>query len=90
MRNHRLGDFAYTYEMIQSISYSDLLKDIFNPVLTRYCIPENERRYILKFYLMGITAIVMEWLDDNCTETIDSIGKIITDCVIGKLNEQNI
>ena len=21
MRNHRLGDFAYTYEMIQSISY---------------------------------------------------------------------
>lgn len=70
--------------------YSDLLKDIFNPVLTRYCIPENERKYILKFYLMGITAIVMEWLDNNCTDTIDSISKIITDCVIGKLNEQNI
>ena len=70
--------------------YSDLLKDIFNPVLTRYCIPENERKYILKFYLMGITAIVMEWLDNNCTDTIDSISIIITDCVIGKLNEQNI
>lgn len=70
--------------------YSDWLKDIFNPVLTRYCVPENERKYILKFYLMGITAIVMEWLDNNCTDSNDSISKIITDCVIGKLNEQNI
>ena len=70
--------------------YSDLLREIFNPVLTRYRIPETERKYILKFYLMGITAIVMEWLDNNCTDSIDSISRIITDCVIGKLNEQNV
>ena len=70
--------------------YSDLLKGFFTPVLTRYCVPERERNYILKFYLMGITAIVMEWLDNNCTDGIDSISKIITDCVIGKINEQNI
>ena len=70
--------------------YNDLLNVIFNPVLTRYCVPERERNYILKFYLMGITAIVMEWVDNNCTDSIDSISKIITDCVIGKLDEQNI
>ncbi len=67
--------------------YSDLLKDIFNPVLTRYCIPERERNYILKFYLVGITAIVIEWLDNNCTDSIDSVCKIIMKCVVGKLNE---
>ncbi len=67
--------------------YSDLLKDIFNPVLARYCIPERERNYILKFYLVGITAIVMEWLDDNCTDSVDSVCKIIMKCVVGKLNE---
>ena len=70
--------------------YRDLLKDIFDPVLTRYRVPENERKYILKFYLTGITAIVMEWLNNNCTDSIDFVSKIITDCVIGKLNEQNI
>ena len=32
----------------------------------------------------------MEWLGNNCYDSIDSIGKIITDCVVGKLNEQNI
>ena len=67
--------------------YSDLLKDIFNPVLARYFIPERERNYFLKFYLVGITAIVMEWLDDNCTDSVDSVCKIIMKCVVGKLNE---
>lgn len=70
--------------------YNDLLKDIFIPVLTRYGFSEKERVYILKFYLMGITAIVMEWLDKNCSDSIDSISKIVMDCVVGKLNEQNI
>lgn len=66
--------------------FDDLFKLIFNPVLIRFDIPERERIYILKFYLMGITAIVMEWLGNQCTESIDFISKIITDCVIGKLN----
>lgn len=69
--------------------FDDLFKLIFNPVLIRFDIPERERIYILKFYLMGITAIVMEWLENNCTYSIDFISKIITDCVIGKLNFQN-
>ena len=69
--------------------FDDLFKLIFNPVLIRFDIPERERIYILKFYLMGITAIVMEWLENNCTDSIDFISKIITDCVIGKLNFQN-
>ncbi|MBP1550634.1 MAG: TetR/AcrR family transcriptional regulator [Oscillospiraceae bacterium] len=66
--------------------FDDLFKLIFNPVLIRFDIPERERIYILKFYLMGITAIVMEWLGNHCTESINFISKIITDCVIGKLN----
>lgn len=70
--------------------YNEMLRKIFDPILTRYSIPERERKYILKFYLMGITAIVMEWLDNNCTDSIDSISKIITDCVVGKLNEQGV
>lgn len=72
------------------IVYNNLLKEIFNPVLTRFGFPEKEKVYILKFYLMGITAIVMEWLDNNCADSIDFISKIIMDCIVGKLNEQNI
>ena len=70
--------------------YKNLFNDIFNPVLTRFDFPEKEKGYILKFYLVGITAIVMEWVDNNCTDSVDFICKIIKDCIIGKLNEQDI
>ncbi len=70
--------------------YNDLLSKIFNPILARFGFSEKEYAYILKFYLVGITAIVMEWINNNCNDTVDFIGKIIMECVMGKLNEKDI
>ena len=64
--------------------YNKMFKYIFNPILERFDFPENSRPYVLKFYLTGITAIVMEWLENDCSEEIDNIIKIIIDCVVGK------
>ena len=65
--------------------YHDLFQIIFNPVLTKFEVPEKEKHYILKFYLVGITAIIMEWLENNCTDSIDFICKIVMECVIWKI-----
>ena len=64
--------------------YNKMFKYIFNPVLDRFDFPEKDRIYILKFYLVGITAVVMEWLENDCAEEIDDIIRIIIDCVVGK------
>ncbi len=64
--------------------YKKMFKYIFTPILERFDFPENSRPYVLKFYLTGITAIVMEWLENDCSEEIDNIIKIIIDCVAGK------
>ncbi|MBQ3137604.1 MAG: TetR/AcrR family transcriptional regulator [Clostridia bacterium] len=64
--------------------YTKMFKYIFNPVLSRFDFPEKDRVYILKFYLVGITAVVMEWLENDCSEEIDTIIRIIIDCVVGK------
>ncbi len=64
--------------------YNKMFKYIFNPVLARFDFPEKDRAYILKFYLVGITAVVMEWLENDCAEEIDNISRIIIDCVVGK------
>ncbi len=65
--------------------YQKMFDNIFSPVLSRFKFPENERAYVMKFYLSGITAIVMEWLDNNCEESIENITKIIIDCIMGKI-----
>ena len=64
--------------------YNKMFKFIFNPVLERFSFPEGDREYVLKFYLTGITAIVMEWLKNDCKVPIEDVNRIIIQCVIGQ------
>ncbi len=66
--------------------YGRMFVYIFNPILERFRVPENEREYVMKFYLTGVFAIVMEWLDKDCADDMNTIIKIITDCVLGERN----
>lgn len=66
------------------VTYNKLFRFIFNPVLERFSMPENERDYTMKFYLTGVTAIVMQWIQNDCKEPIEFIGKIIFECIMGK------
>ena len=66
--------------------YGKMFEHIFSPILARFCIPETERAYMMKFYLTGVFAVVMEWLNKNCSDDIKVIVKIITDCVMGERN----
>ena len=66
--------------------YGRMFTHIFNPILDRFHVPERERAYVMKFYLTGVFAIVMEWLDRGCADDMDTIIKVITDCVMGERN----
>ena len=66
--------------------YGKMFENIFNPILERFRVPQNERSYMMKFYLTGVFAIVMEWLDNNCSDDMDVIIQVITDCVLGERN----
>lgn len=66
--------------------YGRMFKHIFNPILERFHVPEKERVYAMKFYLTGIFAIIMEWLENNCSDDMDIVIKVITDCVMGERN----
>lgn len=66
--------------------YGKMFDHIFSPILARFRIPEKERAYVIKFYLTGVFAIVMEWLAKDCSDDMDTVIKIITDCVMGKRN----
>ena len=64
--------------------YNDMFQGIFSPLLARFNLPEKERKYVLKFYLAGITAVVTEWLNNRCEDSIEDISKIIIQCVAGQ------
>ena len=66
--------------------YGRMFKHVFNPILERFNVPEKERAYVMKFYLTGVFAIVMEWLEKNCSDDMATVIKVIIDCVMGERN----
>lgn len=63
--------------------YQQMFKYIFNPIFEKFNYPVGNRKYAIKYYLNGITAIVNEWLKDNCEKSIPEIIQIIETCVFG-------
>lgn len=66
--------------------YVSLFKYIFEPILEQFHVPLKKRSYVIKFYLTGVFAIAMEWLDNDCQDDMDFIIKVINDCVLGARN----
>lgn len=61
--------------------YNHLKYYILNPILDRFNIAEKEKGYLLTFYINGIMAIIKEWIDMDCKDSINDIEDIIIKCV---------
>ncbi len=62
-------------------AYSNLEEYILNPILDKYGISSNKKKYILQFYVHGIMAVVKEWTINDCKDEIEDIVQIIMECV---------
>lgn len=60
--------------------YDRMFRHVFDPILDRFGVTNEKRQYVIKFYLSGTTAIVMEWLKNGCREPIEKISDIIIEC----------
>ena len=62
-------------------SYDRMFCHVFTPILDRYGIPQEDRRYIMAFYIQGLMAIISEWLKNDCADFIADVVNIIQRCV---------
>ena len=83
--NQRIFKVAVKHFNVMSMDevYGKMFEHIFNPILSRFHVPEKKRAYVIKFYLTGVFAIVMEWLDKDCSDGMNTVIEVITDCVMG-------
>ena len=64
--------------------FQRLFDDVFNPILDRFHYPKAEQHYVMMYYLNGITAIITEWLKEDCRKNIADISEIIYYCIFGR------
>ncbi|WP_041138362.1 TetR/AcrR family transcriptional regulator [Beduini massiliensis] len=75
------ASFSNSIEMKIQEKYRSLEKYLLNPILKRYDVPENKRKYINSFYIQGIIGIVKQWIEHECEDDIKDIIDIIIQCV---------
>lgn len=61
--------------------YNQLFNYVFDPILERFNLPKNERKYLMTFYINGLIAIIREWILNDCKEEIKEIINIMNKCV---------
>lgn len=61
--------------------FNSLNNYVFKPIFSRFGIDEKKQKYIIKYYLSGITAIINEWIKDDCVDEISYIEELIMECI---------
>ena len=73
--------FSHPTAMGSEDKFRSLYRYIFDPILERFSVPAEKRRYMVQFYLQGILAVIQMWVLNDCSEDVSDIAGIITDCV---------
>jgi hypothetical protein len=60
--------------------FNKLTKTTLMPIINRFGINENDGKYYLEFFIKGIIAVVMKWVDSGCVDDVNHIALIINSC----------
>lgn len=63
-------------------TFEKMFKNIFSPILDRFYVCDDEKHYVISFYVSGLVSIVSEWLKSDCVESIETIIKICMRCIL--------
>lgn len=58
-------------------AYKSLCRHVFDPILDRFSVPQENRKYIMKFYINGLVAVIGAWVQKDCEEPIEKIVSVI-------------
>ena len=59
----------------------DVSRYVLMPVMQRFEIPEAEQPYWIAFYIRGCMAIVQEWLNRDCSDSVEDIMRVMMACI---------
>lgn len=81
--NKAIYKIAYSQPTILKEQYiiNHLHINIFEPILDRFLVPKREQKYMMSFYLSGMSAVMRDWIKNDCKEEIQTIINILTKCL---------
>lgn len=75
------ASFRNPGDMQADARYKSLKQCIIEPILKKFDVPESRWQYYIAYYIEGTTAIIKEWLNQDCQDSVETIAAIIEECV---------
>ncbi len=57
--------------------YNGMSAYILRPIMKRFHIPDGEQKYWVRFFVSGAMAVVREWFDGGCRESVEEIVGVL-------------
>ena len=73
--------FRNPREIQANARYGYIKKYIIEPILKRFGVPDAYWRYYIAYYINGTMAIIKEWLETECQDSVETIAAVIEECV---------
>ncbi len=59
-----------------------IIENTIYPILERFHVPTEEKKYAAAFFISGVQGIVMEWVKTECKDEIDDMVRLIMDYIV--------
>lgn len=61
-------------------TYNKMFRFVFVPILERYGVSADDMEYMMTFYVQGLVAVIIRWLKNDCTDTVERLIDIMQKC----------
>lgn len=62
-------------------AYRQLNRHVLTPVLDRYQVPRADQTYLMRFFISGLMAIIDEWVQDDCRDSVEHVIDVMQMCI---------
>lgn len=82
-KNQKVFLVAFSSMVLYKIThhFEKLYQEVFEPILNCFNISEDKKKYMLSFFVYGLHAIVIKWVQNDCVESAQEIANIMISCV---------
>lgn len=70
-------------------TYRNMYNSIFSPIMTKFGLDEKWHKYLMDFYMHGISSIIIDWVNEDCTIDIKEVSDFIKGLVVNYNDKNN-
>ena len=65
-------------------TYDQMFRKLFVPIMNRFGLDEKWHKYLMDFYISGLTSIVFDWVYDDCKIPVQEVSDFIKGLIVEK------